>query len=117
MNEPSYVKGLTAGECPDWVCEQLQEDLDRRDQRIAELEHMNYTLNEQSLGEKYRADQAEKRIAELEVELDHATLWNESVAVCARHVPDATQEGCVWCDLERAEAALREVGSEYGGAQ
>jgi DNA repair exonuclease SbcCD ATPase subunit len=51
----------------------------------------------------------EKRIAELNAELDRATLWNESVAVCARHVPDATQEGCVWCDLERAEAVLREV--------
>lgn len=33
----SYVERLTAGECPQWVCEQLQYDLDVRDELIERL--------------------------------------------------------------------------------
>lgn len=34
MSNMEYIKDLTAGECPDWVCEQIAGELDARDQKL-----------------------------------------------------------------------------------
>jgi TolA-binding protein len=73
------------------VCDIQRKRISDLKAHIAELEHMNYTLNEQSLGEKYRADQAEKRIAELEADkAEILRLWFE----------DADPAETQWCCKE-----------------
>ena len=37
MSTLNHIKELTAGECPDWVCEQIAEYLDERDARLAAM--------------------------------------------------------------------------------
>ena len=37
MSTITYIRLLTAGECPDWVCEQIAQELDERNAKITAL--------------------------------------------------------------------------------
>ena len=46
MSTLNHIKELTAGECPDWVCEQIAEYLDERDARLAASQAREQQLRE-----------------------------------------------------------------------
>jgi hypothetical protein len=52
MTNLEHIKELTAGECPDWVCEQIAESLDQRDATIK-------ALRREFADENFRANQLE----------------------------------------------------------
>ena len=48
MDNLEHIRELTCGECPDWVCQQIAAELDKKDAEIKRLkykpeEYVDYT--------------------------------------------------------------------------
>lgn len=53
MTNEEYVRELSGSEVPHWIVEQLAEELDRRDELIARLQHTANELSELQRNREY----------------------------------------------------------------